>query len=443
MSSDFEKNSIRMSEVPSTKVAPPDTSKDIKLFQEKGKLYTKDFAGNVAPVTPEQQEIKVAQVAVNTNEDANEFILRIPSPNAKLQALESSLKALVSSTSEDFAAKVEEAKAEINSWRISQEAANGIFDNSISEIEQKVSEILSGLEGKTDKNDFTSLQSDLATIVTNINRQLASMATAKQLDSNIREVKASIPQPIEVVSGSDNVKVTKQDNTYKVSVDMPEVTREIIREVGKGGGGISQKKVIELIQQYGGGGGNYSVTLSVSPSTVEIGSTANPVTVSWSYGGGFIPAIELLNGNPSVSPSNFPNVSTNTSYTIVSTNVASQEVTDTASITFGFLRYYGGYATDSAIDEANIKLLSSELVFTKQKEFTVDCTGGKRVVFAYPKSYGLATVRDGNGFLFNDFYGGTNPAEVTITNDNAQSTVYYVYQTYNKYFSSSITFSFA
>jgi hypothetical protein len=65
----------------------------------------------------------------------------------------------------------------------------------------------------------------------------------KQLDDKVNRI--VLPT---VSSGSENVKVTKVANNYKISVDIPEVTKEVIKEVTKtSGGGISQKKVTELI----------------------------------------------------------------------------------------------------------------------------------------------------------------------------------------------------
>jgi len=450
MSSNFEKNSIRLTETPATKVSPPDSSKDIKLFQENGEVKVKDFAGNVKPLVP-PMELKVAQVAVNTSEDANEYVLRIPSPNAKLIALEATLRDLIATSDANTKVALESALASLASWKDSQELANGNFDASIQDLESKVSELINEVASKASQVDVTNslnaISSDLIRIVENINATLAGKAGKTEVAKAIAEVRAEIPKPVAIVADSSNVTITKKDaNTYGIAVDIQEkVIETVIDRVG--GGGISQKKVIELIEQYGGGGGgtSYSVEVSVSPATAEIGSTINPVEVSWVYSGGFLPVVQTLNSIqvPSTSYSDVSGVSVDKTYTLVSENAGGTQVTDSASITFGYRRYFGGYATDTAIQEVAIEALSSDLVLSREKEFTVDCSGGKRVVFAYPVALGLATVRDGNGFLFNDFYTGTSPTTVSITNSYGQNTNYYVYQTYNLYNSATVTFSFA
>ncbi len=244
MSSNFEKNSIRLTETPATKVSPPDSSKDIKLFQENGEVKVKDFAGNVKALVQPQQELKVAQVAVNTNEDATQYILRIPSPNAKLIALERQLLEIVAATKGELELSITEAVATIASLKNSQELADGIFDSNLKEIEQKISEIETLVNTKVSSSDFTALQTQLAQFVQNINTSLSSRATKVELDT----LKATIPAPIGIVAKSDNVKVTKEGNTFGIAVDVPEITREVTREIQQvGGGGVSKKFVMDYV----------------------------------------------------------------------------------------------------------------------------------------------------------------------------------------------------
>jgi len=244
MSSNFEKNSIRLTETPATKVSPPDSSKDIKLFQENGEVKVKDFAGNVKALVQPQQELKVAQVAVNTNEDATQYILRIPSPNAKLIALERQLLEIVAATKGELKLSITEAVATIASLKNSQELADGIFDSNLKEIEQKISEIETLVNTKVSSSDFTALQTQLAQFVQNINTSLSSRATKVELDT----LKATIPAPIGIVAKSDNVKVTKEGNTFGIAVDVPEITREVTREIQQvGGGGVSKKFVMDYV----------------------------------------------------------------------------------------------------------------------------------------------------------------------------------------------------
>jgi len=267
MSTNFSKNAINMSEVPATKVDAPTTSKDVKLFQENGEFKVKDFSGKVSPLVPPQQEVKIASVEVNTNEDANSYTLVIPSPNAKLAALEKTLVALVEQTKGDLQLSITKALATIQSWKDSQELANGVMDSSISEIEDKVSEIDKVLAGKTDALDFSNLQADLATIVGNINNTLA---TKKQLETAIREVKAELHEPAKVVAGTPNVKVETAGQTFTISVDVQEkVTETVIKEIARGGSGVSRKWVQEYVDSEIAaitGGGTVTTITSVDGS---------------------------------------------------------------------------------------------------------------------------------------------------------------------------------
>jgi hypothetical protein len=138
------------------------------------------------------------------------------------------------------------------------------MDSSISEIEDKVSEIDKGLAGKTDASDFSNLQADLATIVGNINNTLA---TKKQLETAIREVKAELHEPAKVVAGTPNVKVETAGQTFTISVDVQEkVTETVIREVAKGG--VSKKFVMDYVdaavENISGGGGTGTVATITS-----------------------------------------------------------------------------------------------------------------------------------------------------------------------------------
>jgi hypothetical protein len=140
MSTNFEKNSIRLTETPATKVSPPDSSKDIKLFQENGEVKVKDFAGNVKPLVP-PMELKVAQVAVNSNEDANEYVLRIPSPNAKLIALEATLRDLIATGDATLDSKIEVLRVAVSNFKIDEKQIQDLVNLASQDTYNRISDV--------------------------------------------------------------------------------------------------------------------------------------------------------------------------------------------------------------------------------------------------------------------------------------------------------------
>jgi hypothetical protein len=145
----------------------------------------------------------------------------------------------------------------------SQELANGVFDTSVREIEQKVSEIDALINSKVASSDFTELQKQLAKFIENLNATISLRATKAELEA----VKSSIPAPVNIVAGSENVQVVKENDTFKISVDVQEkVTETVIKEVAKGGG-VSKKFVmdyvdsaVEAIEISGGSGTVTNIT---------------------------------------------------------------------------------------------------------------------------------------------------------------------------------------
>ena len=141
-------------------------------------------------------------------------------------------------------------------------------------------------------------------------------------------------------------------------------------------------------------------------------------------------------------------MSANTSFNLYGTDDISS---DNGTVTEYFLpRVYWGTSTIAGLlTTSDIQTLSiSQLAFNRNLNTTSNCAGGKRVVYAYPVSYGLATVRDGNGLLFQDWSNGlggssTSPYIVSITNGFGYTQNYYVYQTFNYYNGTSVVFNFS
>lgn len=161
----------------------------------------------------------------------------------------------------------------------------------------------------------------------------------------------------------------------------------------------------------------------------------------------------------SISPIGvIPNGTTTYTYTTpinatTSFNLSGTDGTSTANgtVTEYFLpRVYWGPSTIAGLlSSSDIQTLSnSQLAFNRNLNTTTNCAGGNRIVYAYPVSYGLATVRDGNGLLFQDWSDGlggssTTPYIVSITNGFGYTQNYYVYQTFNYYNGTSIIFNFS
>ena len=184
-------------------------------------------------------------------------------------------------------------------------------------------------------------------------------------------------------------------------------------------------------------------------SVNEIGSTVNSVNLAWTYNNSDASpntSQSFNNGIGSLSLAarayvyNTPIVS-NTTFTL--TAVDSQRGSASASTTVSFTsrRFWGVTTSAGQLIEAQIEAGSSELSANRNKSIVFDCTGGRRIFFAYPVSYGLATVRDVNNFIFQDWLGGvTTPYTVSITNSFGYTQDYYVYHSNNIYNSATVTF---
>ena len=228
--------------------------------------------------------------------------------------------------------------------------------------------------------------------------------------------------------------------------------------IGNVYGGVSKNYVQKLIDDAIGGivigPTALEVTLSGGSTNNEIGSVVNSVNLTWAYNGADVDvdtSQSLDNGIGSLPLTdrsfNFTTpISTNTTFTITGVDSERGTDTDSTSVNFNYRVYWGNFAPDNNLTEANVEGLSNnEIRGDYIKTFTGVGGVGERFVFAYPKSYGLATVRDGNNFLFQDWYNNgvaqTTPYEVTITNSFGVTADYYVYQTFNIFFG-LVTFSF-
>jgi hypothetical protein len=260
MATKFDNGTINLTSTPNP--LPPQTSQDLKLFQENGTLKTVDFAGNVKPVGT---EIKIAKAEVNTTEDAVEYVIRVPSPNAKLEALEKNLNALIKTTSEANKAAIETALGTLNDWKSSQELANGVFDSALIELNDRLENINDSLNDKASKEELNSsisiIATDLLKVVNNINSALTNKASKSELEAVDNRLSAKIasikiPSVPTIVADSGNVNIDYRGNEVGISVDIPQIVQKVVQT----GGGVSRSVVQSMIDSSiegisGGSGG--------------------------------------------------------------------------------------------------------------------------------------------------------------------------------------------
>ena len=90
-----------------------------------------------------------------------------------------------------------------------------------------------------------------------------------------------------------------------------------------------------------------------------------------------------------------------------------------ASVTFCHRRYYG---VSADINQSITSLATTELITTRGKTITFDCSGGKYFFIAYPTALGKATFNIGGLTV------GIDPTTTTITNEYGLEVEYYVYR---------------
>jgi hypothetical protein len=189
-----------------------------------------------------------------------------------------------------------------------------------------------------------------------------------------------------------------------------------------------------------------TANLSVTPTLVEQGATITGANLSWTLNKTEV-SQSLNNGIGAIttgvrSYNHMDTITSTRTYTISAFDGTTTD-TDSATITFGLKKYWGTTVLLSDLNETNIESAENSSVSTsRSNNYTVN-PSGNHVFFAYPASYGLATVKDGNNNTFADWANGgvqsTSPYTVLVTNTYGVSANYYVYHTYNNY-NGSVTF---
>ncbi len=188
----------------------------------------------------------------------------------------------------------------------------------------------------------------------------------------------------------------------------------------------------------------------MSPNSLEKGMTILETTLDWnSYNK--IPTSQSLNqliGSISIGTTNYNHIDSYTSnrtYTLTYSDGQTNKNTSTL-VRFRDLRFWGTTSSSANLSEAQLEAQSSELSTSRSKSITF-AANGDRIFYAYPTSFGLATVKDSNNLTFQSWMNGgvevTSPYVVSITNSYGYTQDYYVYQSFNTFGSSSIQFAWS
>ena len=195
------------------------------------------------------------------------------------------------------------------------------------------------------------------------------------------------------------------------------------------------------------------VTLTSSLSTLvyEIGTTVrngHTLTAKVTKGSSDITKVEFFKGSTSVSVvtqnvanggnftySDGSNITSDTTYKVVVTNVEGKTVTSTLSVKFYNPFYHGVTSKDiNTITSTDITAMTKDVSAKGTKEYKYT-SSNERVVIAYDKNYGLlSSILDENSF---ENIGSFEKKEITIG-----STVYYVYIMTNGCYCSDFKYTF-
>lgn len=285
--SGFSKNTIELDAVSDSKVPLPDSSSQLKVYFDGVTIKQVGFDGKVTPLVPSKQQIKVIDAKVTTEvADVTKFTFRVPNVSKKvneLNALVNKINSDVSgfASSEQVASLVtaindsisklnEEIKlvdgkfADLEQTPVTQEQLKAVYYNiSLVQNDQvaiksdnKTNEQLIIDSQKASSSQIANVESllsdkisNLVDLLTSLNNMVALSATQKQLNVEIAQIKTLIPKPFKIVAGTSNVHIAELGNEFSVSVEIPEITRELITKeiVQQVGGGCSRSTVKKIV----------------------------------------------------------------------------------------------------------------------------------------------------------------------------------------------------
>lgn len=189
-------------------------------------------------------------------------------------------------------------------------------------------------------------------------------------------------------------------------------------------------------------------SLSVSPSTAEVGQVISSATLNWAINK--TETSQSLNNsigsitNGQRSYVHSTSISSNRTYTLTASDGTTSD-NASATLTYMSRRFYGTTPTATNLTESDVEAGTNELSTSRNKSITYSA-GGNYIFFAYPTSFGLATVKDENNLVVADWRNGgvqtTSPYTISVTNGYGYTQNYYVYHSYNPY-AGSVTFSWS
>ena len=170
-------------------------------------------------------------------------------------------------------------------------------------------------------------------------------------------------------------------------------------------------------------------SLTVSPSSVERGSTVADVTLRWALSK--VPTSLTLNGEPVAATETQKvvtgaNLTADTTYTLKATDARGASAQRNATVYFRDKRHWlvGDYDADGVTDEV-LNGATGELATSRTKTFTVDAGEGQRIYYAFPHSWGTPTFFVGGfegGFSLLKTFNHVNASGATVSYDVYAST---------------------
>lgn len=160
------------------------------------------------------------------------------------------------------------------------------------------------------------------------------------------------------------------------------------------------------------------VSFTASPSTCELGTTAN-VTLAWALNK--TPTYQGIDGIPVQGNSKqYAGITATRIFTLSATD-GETTATKQATVTFANQIYYG-----VAADLSDVTSLSKVLSDKKTRTITVDAGTGQYIIYAIPSRLGDVT------FFVSGFEGGfEDPEEQALTNASGYQETYKVYRSTN------------
>lgn len=178
-----------------------------------------------------------------------------------------------------------------------------------------------------------------------------------------------------------------------------------------------QKQIKELHYPFG-------ANISVSPNLLEVGTSSNLVTVTWSYNNSDKYTISSQTINDAsvavgtLKSTQTPSTSSHATitYTLKASTTTGENITKSTSVAINHASYYGCVSSDkSELTESDIKALTKSLRSNKNLSvrFTQD---NQKVVYAYPSYFGdLTSVKNSSGF---EGLNGYTKSSVTVNGQN-------------------------